>query len=143
MMKRILTVGLSAISLSAIGAQTPARVTIRVDNPLAISRRDETVSISWPDLQRRIAGSSADRIRVLDAEGREIPSQTVDDDGDGVLDALIFQGDFGSKETRRFTIEAAAPNERTSPESRCGTMVRATTWRGRATVPLSGSTARG
>ncbi|HEY2165049.1 MAG TPA: DUF4861 domain-containing protein [Gemmatimonadaceae bacterium] len=90
----------------------PARVTIRVDNPLAFVRHDETVAVPWSDVQRRLAGVSATTVRVLDSEDREIASQVVDDDGDGSLDAVIFQGDFGAKETRHFTIEAASPTQR-------------------------------
>ncbi len=89
-----------------------AHVTIRADNPLALVRRDETVSVPWADLTRKLTGISAADVRVLDAEHREIASQVVDDDGDGTLDAIIFQGDFGAKETRHFTIEAAAPTRK-------------------------------
>ena len=97
----------------AMAQPAPApRVVVRVDNPLALARHEETVSVSWPDLQRRVNNISADRVRVLDAEGREIPSQIVDDDGNGTLDALIFQGNFGEKETRHFTVEAAAPTRK-------------------------------
>jgi pectinesterase len=115
---------LRAIALTALlgaslaGAQSaPAsRITVRVENPLALVRRDETVSMSWSDLQRRLAGISAAKVRVLDNEGREIASQVVDDDGDGTADALIFQGDFGDKEARHFTIEAAAPTRKYEPK---------------------------
>lgn len=90
-----------------LGAQ--ARFAVRTENSLSITRRDETVSLQWADVQRRLAGAGADRVRVLDAEGREIPSQVVDDDGDGTLDALLFQADWVGKETRRFTVEGVAP----------------------------------
>ena len=53
---------------------------------------------------------------MLDAERREIASQVVDDDGDGTIDAIIFQGDFAAKEARHFTIEAAAPTQRYEPK---------------------------
>lgn len=100
---------------SAAGAQGPSRATLRVDNPLAVVRRDETVSVSWPELQRRLVGLSAATVRVADSEGREIASQVVDDDGDGRADVLIFQGDFGSRETRHFTVEAASPSRAYEP----------------------------
>jgi len=109
---------IALLGAATTGAQTaPApRTIIRVDNPLALARRDETVSVSWAELQRHLAGVSANRVRVLDNEGREIASQVVDDDGDGVTDALIFQGDFGDKETRHFTVEAAAPTRKYEPK---------------------------
>ncbi|MEO8624781.1 MAG: DUF4861 family protein, partial [bacterium] len=100
------------------GAQSPvvSRVVVRVDNPLALVRHDETVSVSWADMQRRLTGVTAARVRVLDSEGREIPSQVVDDDGDGTVDALIFQGDFGAKEARHYTVEAVAPTRAYEPK---------------------------
>jgi pectinesterase len=109
---------LAVAGAGALEAQVggSARVTIRVDNSLALERRDETVSVPWPDVQRRVAGVSATKVRVLDAERREIPSQVVDDDGDGTLDALIFQGDFAAKETRHFIIEAATPSQKYEPK---------------------------
>jgi pectinesterase len=97
----------------ALGAQ--ARYTIRAENPLAITRRDETVSLPWAEVQRRLAGTGADRVRVLDAEGREIASQVVDDDGNGTLDALLFQADWTGREARRFTIEGVAPTRKYPP----------------------------
>jgi pectinesterase len=118
-MTSFLSVALLALSgAAALGAQgaTPQRATIRVDNPLAIARRDETVSVPWAELQRRLTGVAADHVRVFDSEGREIASQVVDDDGDGTLDALIFQGDFGEKETRHFTVELSAPTQQYAPK---------------------------
>ncbi|HTE44463.1 MAG TPA: DUF4861 domain-containing protein [Gemmatimonadaceae bacterium] len=105
---------LASVCSSTLGAQgtSAAHATIRVDNPLALVRHDETVSVPWSDLQRHLAGVSASNVRVLDADHREITSQVVDDDGDGTLDAIIFQGDFDAKETRHFTIEAAAPTRK-------------------------------
>jgi pectinesterase len=110
-------VTLVVFGASAAAAQSPpARATIRADNPLAIVRHDETVSVPWSDLQRRLAGLKADRVRVLDAENREIPSQVVDNDGAGTMDAIIFQGDFAAKETRHFIIEASAPTMKYEPK---------------------------
>jgi pectinesterase len=97
----------------SLGAQ--ARYVVRAESRLAITRRDETVSLPWADVQRRLTGAGADRLRVLDAEGREIPSQVVDDDGDGTPDALLFQGDWVGKEAHHFTIEAAAPTRKYPP----------------------------
>lgn len=101
----------AALSLSAslAGAQAATKISIRADNSLGIARHDETISVPWSDVQRRLGAPRADHVRVLDAEGREIASQVVDDNGNGTPDALIFQGDFASKETRRFVVEAAAP----------------------------------
>ncbi|MEP6731126.1 MAG: DUF4861 domain-containing protein [bacterium] len=105
------------ICATTAGAQGAAqRATIRVDNPLTLTRHDETIAVPWSDLQRRLTGVAADRVRVLDNEGREIASQVVDDDGDGTQDVLIFQSDLGDKETRHFTVEASAPTVKYEPK---------------------------
>ena len=39
----------------------PAQGIVRVDNSLALVRRDETVAVPWAELQRRLAGVSGDQ----------------------------------------------------------------------------------
>ena len=95
---------------ASLHAQAAPHVTIAAGNALPISRPDETVSVSWTELVRRLPALTPTKVRVVDAERREIPSQVVDDDGDGSPDALIFQGAFAPKERRHFDIEAAAPS---------------------------------
>ena len=116
MSRNRILVALILFGVVTMQAQGAARASIRVDNPLAIVRHDETVSVSWADLQKRLGTISADKLRVLDAEGREIASQVVDDDGNGTLDALIFQGDFNAKEARTFTVETSAPTMKYEPK---------------------------
>lgn len=106
----------AAMSASTLGAQSVTRLSVRADNELAIARHDETMRVPWTDVQRRLGAPKADHVRVMDAEGREIPSQVVDDNGDGTLDALIFQGDFAARETRHFVVEASAPTMKYEPK---------------------------
>jgi pectinesterase len=96
-------------------AAAPAHFAVRAENPLTITRRDETVTVPWAEVQRRLAGVRPDGVRVIDAEGREITSQVVDDDGDGTMDALIFQADFVGKDVHNFVVEAAAPTRKYEP----------------------------
>lgn len=106
----------AAPTIAAAQAPGTGRVPVRTENTLAIARRDETVSLAWADLRRRIGTTSPEQVRVRDAEGREIPSQVVDDDGDGTVDALIFQANFEPKESRWFTVEALAPSMKYVPK---------------------------
>ncbi|MDT7856553.1 DUF4861 family protein [Rubrivirga sp. S365] len=86
-----------------------AQVSLRVENPAATERPDEIVSVDWEALQRRLPAARAGRVRVLDAEGGEAPSQVLDDDGDGTPDALLFLAPFWPGQARTFTVEAAPP----------------------------------
>lgn len=106
-----------AAALSVLGASfTPAPAQVRVprleidaENPLAIRRDDETVALPWTLVASRLPGATAGRVRVLDVAGREVVSQAVDNDGNGSLDELLFKGDFGARERRRFMVEGAPP----------------------------------
>jgi pectinesterase len=100
----------SAVSAAA-QSTNPSRITVHAQNALTIARADETVSLPWDDVQKRL-GTTPARVRVIDAEAREIASQVVDNDGDGKPDALIFQGDFAPKEQRHFIVEASAPTQK-------------------------------
>ena len=114
-MNRITLAVLASVSLAA-AAHAQAKASVTVENSLNIVRHDETVAVPWAEVQAKLAGVTATTVRVLDAEGREIPSQVVDNDGNGTLDELIFQGDFERKERRHFTVEAAAPSMKYEPK---------------------------
>jgi len=106
-MRRFVT--LSAILVGTpLVAQTP-RVTVRAENALGIQRVEEMVSVPWAAVRQRLTAAAPGKVRVLDAAGRELTSQVVDDDGDGQPDALLFQGTFWPNEAKEFTVEAAAP----------------------------------
>lgn len=93
------------------GAQ---RLSVVARNPLDVARPEETLAVAWRDVTARLPGARADRVRVLDARGREIASQAYDADADGRPDSLLFQAPFAARESRRFTVQAvtAAPVEK-------------------------------
>lgn len=69
------------------------RVSVRVENPLALQRIDETIAIPW----------TAKAARVIEPlSGKEIVSQTLND-------SLLFQVSIGPNEVRQYSVEAAAP----------------------------------
>ena len=77
-------------------------------NPLPSARASETVEVA----SALLPGEDLSRLAVLDARaGREILSQAVDEDGDGVLDRLVFQADFGPGEARDFLLSPAEPRK--------------------------------
>ena len=104
-----------ALPVAVGGAQTSLRVT--VENPIATARADETVGVPWAEVTRMLKGVAANRIRVRDADGRELVSQVVDNDGNGTSDELIFQADFMPGSTRSFTIESGQPTVKAEPRA--------------------------
>lgn len=103
-------VGCAAAAFSPAAAQSAAHsFSVRVENPLGMVRSDETVSVPWSQVVAAVPGAKPEAVRVMTASGDEIPSQAVDDDGNGSTDELIFQSTFGPREARRFVVEGRAP----------------------------------
>jgi len=102
------TLPLATAPAAAQRRATP-RLAVRAENPLAVER-SETLALPWASVRRRLPGATAARIRVRDAaSGAELPAQALDADGDGAADSLLFIARFAARQTRRFAVEAAAP----------------------------------
>jgi hypothetical protein len=93
------------LSLSSLALHAN-QLTLTVVNELPISRASETVEMSAEDLAS--LGNDLQRIRVKDASGRELLCQAVDTDGNHEFDQVIFQSDFGPRESKTFTVTAGA-----------------------------------
>jgi pectinesterase len=118
MMARSLPVGPRLVRLAlglvlgAAGGAAPAaaQLVVRAENPIDLDRPDETVALPWTAVLERLPPAEPDRVRVVDpATGVEMPSQTLDADGDGAVDSLLFVAAFRPREVRRFSVEARAP----------------------------------
>jgi pectinesterase len=94
--------------------RTLAATSVTAENPLNVERRDEVVAVAWSDVTKAVGGVTASRVRVVDAT-HELPSQVVDNDGDGRPDELIFLADFWPKEEKIFWIEGEAPTLKPTP----------------------------
>src|SRR5215218_980139 len=91
-----LIVFLTSAFVSAIAPSQPrtfAATSVTAENPLNVERRDEVIAVAWRDVTKAVNGVTAGRVRVADAT-HELPSQVVDNDGDGTPDELIFLADF-------------------------------------------------
>jgi pectinesterase len=78
---------------------------LRVTNPAPFDRHEVTVEVPW----ERLEGIPADRPAVFE-NSRRLVSQTIDVDGDGIPEVLLFRASFGREESKVFTIrEDATP----------------------------------
>jgi len=78
---------------------------VSVTNRLEIPRLGETVELRAAALAGRIPAAELPRLVVTDARTRAtLPSQAVDEDGDGRYDLVVFQSDFAPGETRAFRL---------------------------------------
>jgi rhamnogalacturonyl hydrolase YesR len=78
----------------------PARKTVEINNPLALYRGAETVSLGWAQL-----GLRADKVRVFDVRNSAVlPHQLFDSDGDGTPDQLLFKTYAAARQSRAFWV---------------------------------------
>jgi hypothetical protein len=77
-----------------------SQIKIQVTNPLNESREDETVSVDLETLpyQPQSASVYSEQLKKF------VLCQTIDNDGDGKNDELIFQSDFGPGQTQLFSV---------------------------------------
>ncbi len=120
-MRKIMVAVAMAVALALpLSAQKPGaksaplpRVLVRAENPLRLERPDEVVALSWAALRQRLPALDPAHVRVVDpATGAEVPSQPIDNDGDGTIDELLVLASFEPGQARAFAVEPAAP---TSP----------------------------
>lgn len=93
----------------ATAAPSPAEATPAVDvanvevkNPSGTARSSETIGVALADLTK--LGVEAKQAIVVDAAGKPVLSQLVDNDGDDAMDELIFQTDLRANESKRFAV---------------------------------------
>ncbi len=113
MMKTKLCLLAAVVACVSNGHAQNARLTLRVANPLAMARADETVALPWLQLTHDLPAVTPARVRVIElGSGREITSQALDADGDGRPDSLLFQVSLGALDARQYAIEANAPAQK-------------------------------
>jgi pectinesterase len=106
----LLSTGLAtAMSIQIPVAAQDARIVVRVENPIALERHDETIALSWALLRQRLPSLAPGRIRVreLESDG-ELVTQLLDADKNGTPDSLLFQASLFPSETKSFAIEPVA-----------------------------------
>jgi hypothetical protein len=80
---------------------------VSLQNELALARQSETVVLSAQDLLRCLPVDDLRKIQVREElTHKELLSQTVDLNQDGIADELVFQSDFGARETKRFSLSS-------------------------------------
>lgn len=84
----------------------PAALTLQLRNPLMIARMDETVAIPLEWLKSRAADFNPQAILLL-ANGREVPAQLDDADGDGAPDRILVNLDLQGRQKVKLTLRYA------------------------------------
>ena len=103
-MKVPLSLALGLLFTGSAGAQDEGALRISVSNALDTARSGEIIELKGA-LLGRFKGDDLQKLRVVDSKtSAELLGQAVDSDGDLVFDQLVFQADFGPRETRTFAI---------------------------------------
>ena len=87
-----------------------ADVTVTARNDLGIARPSESIELKWSDIAPQLGKARADRVVVLDSDGKEIPAQPIFFHGQKKpADEFVFQADFAPNQERTFTIKPGTP----------------------------------
>ncbi len=81
-------------------------VVLQVTNPTPVARPIEMIEVKWADLPAGLRVLEPNLIGVYDRKTR-LRHQTIDLDGDGSPDQLLFQSAFRARQVKRFVIRRA------------------------------------
>lgn len=98
MKKILLSLAVAALFLSCSGAK------VKISNPLKMARANETVEISWADVQAKVPGATAEDILVINSDGKQQPSQVIYN-GTETPQALIFQATVPAGGSASYTLK--------------------------------------
>ena len=82
-----------------------AELRVVATNGLDVARPGETVEVPSATLSRSFRPEELALVAVVDASGRIVLSQSVDTNGDGIADLLVFQADFAPGERKTFSLK--------------------------------------
>jgi Domain of unknown function (DUF4861) len=79
-------------------------IKISVENASATDRLNEVIALNWAEIVKLDSNISVDNARVVCSCEKIKLSQTVDNDGDGVVDELLFVADIPGKGKKNFKV---------------------------------------
>ena len=82
-------------------------VPFSVTNPIALVRNSETVAIDLRGLFQNYPALKGKALSILEKK-KELVTQLIDNDQDGIDDEVIFQASFKPNETKKFIIRTSA-----------------------------------
>ena len=77
---------------------------LTVKNAIDLNRQSETVVLSAGELRKLLSIDDVRKIHIRDEAGKDVLTQAVDNNDDGVFDDYIFQIDIGPNATKTFTL---------------------------------------
>ncbi len=78
------------VALMQCSASGAPALRVTVTNPSAYERRSETIELSWQQLVAQLPRLTTSNVAVFHQK-EQLPSQLLDNDGNGVPDVLLFQ----------------------------------------------------
>jgi hypothetical protein len=103
----LLLLMLSAFILQSRNGFTQSRaILVTAKNELEIARQSETIELGTKHLSSFVSPADWQKIHVFEkASGKEIVSQSIDMNGDGILDTFLFQANLGPHESKSFLLK--------------------------------------
>jgi unsaturated chondroitin disaccharide hydrolase len=101
----------------AVTSTSSAKILVTAENPIAMERNQETISLAWMDLLHVQPALKSQRLEVIDNDsGKPLVSQSIDLDLNGTPDEFIFQAPFKSGQTKTFAIQSSHRDPNTGIE---------------------------
>ncbi len=91
--------------ISAISYGGDSGIRITVTNPSQLERQNAIVSIMWQDLRLPVGSADSNVIVIDKTTQREVTSQAVDENCDGIPENLLFMSNFKPGEEKWFSVE--------------------------------------
>ncbi|WP_243346787.1 DUF4861 domain-containing protein [Parabacteroides sp. FAFU027] len=104
---------LSFLAVALLGMLGVLKAEIVISNPSGLQRTNETVEIKWSDVVSQTKLKAGQQVVVLDAAGKEIPSQVVFE-GKKTPQKLIFQVTLAPKKSASFKLQIGTPQKYTA-----------------------------
>jgi pectinesterase len=83
-----------------------SRLVVTAKNELEMARPNETIELTAKGVSGHVPSSDWQKIHVTErTSGRELVSQSIDMNGDGVSDVFLFQADFNARESKSFVLK--------------------------------------
>ncbi|WP_373516762.1 DUF4861 domain-containing protein [Pricia sp.] len=117
--KQLVFIGLTGLFfMGCAEKEAPVKKKIFVSNTMDTDRESETVSIAIDSLGFDEAGGKKGRIVIIDdATQKPILSQTIDSDGDGNDDTVLFQPQIKAKSEMAFSVSLSDSTAATAIDS--------------------------
>jgi pectinesterase len=115
-MKKIILTFLLVASIFSITAAKGNHIIIKISNKSKLTYSGEVVAVNWKNILKKEKSFTKTNIEVIEKNsGKKVLSQVSDNNGDGVLDELLFLADLKANETKEYILKRSEDTVKLEP----------------------------